>query len=61
MFDEIVTGFFFFSVTDEHIVAAFPELEIKHVNIIKAAGGKSRGFGYVLLQSEVSRFFFEDI
>lgn len=32
---------------------AFPELNIKTVNIIKSMNGNSRGFGYVQLESVV--------
>lgn len=36
---------------------AFPELNIKSVNIIKSMNGNSRGFGYVHLESVVSSEF----
>lgn len=40
-----------YEVTSEQIIAAFPELHIQSVDLIKSANGKNRGFGYVELLS----------
>lgn len=45
-----------YSTTEADITAAFPELHMEHVNIIKSANGNSRGFSYVQLTSAVSVF-----
>lgn len=38
-----------YATTEADLRAAFPELRIEEVNIIKSANGNSRGFGYVRL------------
>lgn len=54
----LINLFFFISTTEEDISNAFPELQIKNINIIKSANGNSRGFGYVQLDSPVTKYIF---
>lgn len=45
------------SVTNEDIIEAFPEFKIVNVNIKRTSTGTSRGFGYMQLESVVSKVF----
>jgi squamous cell carcinoma antigen recognized by T-cells 3 len=54
---DAVTVFFSnlsFDVTEEDITVGFPDLTIKSIDLAKSASGKSRGFAYVEVDSEVS-------
>ncbi|XP_063698935.1 squamous cell carcinoma antigen recognized by T-cells 3 [Culicoides brevitarsis] len=42
-----------YDITEDRIKASFPELSIKNVNLIKNATGKTRGYGYIELDSEL--------
>uniref|UniRef100_A0A336LAX3 CSON007542 protein n=1 Tax=Culicoides sonorensis TaxID=179676 RepID=A0A336LAX3_CULSO len=42
-----------YDITEDKIKENFPELTIKSVNLIKNVTGKTRGFGYIELESEV--------
>lgn len=41
-----------YDVTEDEIIAAFPELQIKNINLVKSINGRGRGFGYVELNSQ---------
>lgn len=41
-----------YDITEDKLKASFPELSIKSVNLIKNITGKTRGFGYIELDSE---------
>lgn len=42
-----------YDITEEKIKDSFPELNIKVVNLIKNVSGKTRGYGYIELDSEL--------
>lgn len=40
-----------YEITAEEIIAAYPELKIKNVNLMTSPNGRGRGFGYIELTS----------
>jgi len=43
-------------LTEEDILEGLPDLKIINVDLIRSGNGKSRGFGYLELESAVSLF-----
>lgn len=41
-----------YEITENEIISAFPELNIKNVDLIKTVNGRGRGFGYLELENE---------
>ena len=41
-----------YNLNEDEIISSLPEIKIKNFELIRSANGKSRGFGYALLETE---------